>query len=332
MKERIHYLDVTKGILITLVVMHHLYLGLAEKAPSNTFAWAFGNYFNDYIVLFFMPAFFVITGMCSNFGKKFKDYLVSNLIGLKAPVFFFVALPGALGGIIPAYGFSPLSLKGWLTRLFDTGVWFLHALFLAKIVYWFVYKIRKEWIRWAVLILLYIAGMSAFMLRLPEFGWCYHACALIVFLQIGTRLKKFEFSKRQTLASSLLFLSTAVALRAGGGNLPYITQAVQCSHWYDPVLILWFSTIGTTALLGICKIINHLCVVERIGRYTLVIYVLHGHFIRFFYNFWPQDAFVNVGLTTLAYVLTIVVVIVSCLVVAFVLDRPYLRIIIGKRP
>lgn len=86
------------------------------------------------------------------------------------------------------------------------------------------------------------------------------------------------------------------------------------------------------ALLGICKIINHLCVVERIGRYTLVIYALHDHFIRFFYYFWPQDAFVNVGLTTLAYVLTIVVVIVSCLVVAFVLDRPYLRIIIGKRP
>lgn len=86
------------------------------------------------------------------------------------------------------------------------------------------------------------------------------------------------------------------------------------------------------ALLGICKIINQQCVIERIGRHTLIIYVLHDFFIRFFYNFWPQDAFVNVGLTALAYVLTIVVVIASCLVVASVFDRPYLRIVIGKRP
>lgn len=201
-----------------MVVMSHLFLSLKEKVPSNKFVAALGCCCIDYIELFFMPAFFVITGLCSNFGKRFKDYLVSNLISLKAPVFFFVALPGALGGLIPMYGFPPLSLKWWLIRMFDTGVWFLHALFLAKIAYWFIHRTGRIW-EWALVLSLYLFGMAAFMMRLPEFGWCYHACALMVFLQFGTCLRNFNFTKHQTIISSVLFFTTAALIQMGGGRI-----------------------------------------------------------------------------------------------------------------
>ena len=83
--ERIPYIDVAKGILILLVVYDHLpdvYMYLLNLSNSHI------EYLNDtqwIFKLFFMPAFFCITGMCSNFNKNFKPFLISNLKTLIVP-------------------------------------------------------------------------------------------------------------------------------------------------------------------------------------------------------------------------------------------------------
>ena len=70
-KKRIPYFDVAKGVLICLVIISHIYLETltVAKIPNSTFAWM--RSWQWIHVSFFMPAFFIITGLCSNFEKEF---------------------------------------------------------------------------------------------------------------------------------------------------------------------------------------------------------------------------------------------------------------------
>ncbi len=90
--KRITYLDVAKGLLFLMVIYDHLldvYLTLLEH----------DNYFIEHLnegqwiyKLFFMPAFFCITGMCSIFNKKFTPFLISNFKTLIIPNLVFSVL------------------------------------------------------------------------------------------------------------------------------------------------------------------------------------------------------------------------------------------------
>ena len=65
MKERIHYIDVAKGLLIILVILHHFPQLMDQYGVSNPFL-QFLDSASDYYNAFFMPTFFIITGYCTN--------------------------------------------------------------------------------------------------------------------------------------------------------------------------------------------------------------------------------------------------------------------------
>ena len=87
-----------------------------------------------------MPAFFCITGFCTNFGKgsvlsfifkKFKTLVVPNIIVSLGIPFVSLAIHGNCGS--------------WnlLQTIFDFvstgGFWFLDALFFATLIYIYIY-------------------------------------------------------------------------------------------------------------------------------------------------------------------------------------------------
>ena len=85
MKERLHYIDIAKGLLILLVVYDHLPdMYLYSLKLHNNYISELNNWQWIY-KLFFMPAFFAITGMCSNFDKTFIPFLVNNFKSLIVP-------------------------------------------------------------------------------------------------------------------------------------------------------------------------------------------------------------------------------------------------------
>lgn len=87
MKDRFHYIDIAKGILILLVVIHHQPQLAAEFGISNPFLAALACS-SDYFNAFFMPAFFVITGYCTNFQKlPFGKFLGRQAMTIMLPAF-----------------------------------------------------------------------------------------------------------------------------------------------------------------------------------------------------------------------------------------------------
>lgn len=67
-KERLHYIDVLKGILILLVVVGHTTWQAETNGVDNVLFLSMKE-INFMIVPFFMAAFFAVTGYCANFDK-----------------------------------------------------------------------------------------------------------------------------------------------------------------------------------------------------------------------------------------------------------------------
>lgn len=87
MKERLHYMDVAKGILIFLVIIHHQPQLEEEHGVSNVFLAMLDN-FSDYYDAYFMPAFFIITGYCTNFMKQsIGKYVLHQAKTIMLPAF-----------------------------------------------------------------------------------------------------------------------------------------------------------------------------------------------------------------------------------------------------
>ena len=84
--HRISYLDVAKGALIILLVFAHFRSALNRTDFKNDyFEYVYG--WNSIFTCFYMPAFFLISGYCSNFRKDPKTFLKSLLKSLVLPLF-----------------------------------------------------------------------------------------------------------------------------------------------------------------------------------------------------------------------------------------------------
>lgn len=139
MNSRIDYLDVSKGILITLVVAAHIF--------QQTLFWKFAYSFH-------MEAFFVISGLLicytASYKKSWTLILRSKIRTLMIPFLFF-ELWGVLRDIV-IHGVQQ-SWKGYLYNTislnFNNGVlWFLFVLFFSELL--FIFALKTIHSRWAI--------------------------------------------------------------------------------------------------------------------------------------------------------------------------------------
>lgn len=104
MKDRIHYIDLAKGILIILVVYGHIGWVIGHVQGFQNALMEDTYLISAYWGAFYMGAFFVITGYCSNFNISIKDFLVKNLKGLILPAFTLGAIINSISTGGGAFG------------------------------------------------------------------------------------------------------------------------------------------------------------------------------------------------------------------------------------
>ena len=129
-KKRIPYFDVAKGMLICLVIISHIYLETltVAKIPNSTFAWM--RSWQWIHVSFFMPAFFIITGLCSNFEKEFKPFFISNVRTILIPAIVFDLLFFTIPCLFMGQDPWIIVMTGFVKRALAFGgvFWFFHRL------------------------------------------------------------------------------------------------------------------------------------------------------------------------------------------------------------
>lgn len=123
MSERIEWLDIAKGIGISLVVFAH------SISPGVVYNW---------ISMSHMPLFFCISGMCYNENKyeKFSFLVKSRSRQLLNPLFWFIAI------VCLCCYLLHLNLCD-LKKGFPAGLWFVEILFIVELLYWIIGKAQK---------------------------------------------------------------------------------------------------------------------------------------------------------------------------------------------
>lgn len=132
--ERIRYFDIAKGILIILLVFAHFRSAVIRMPyESPYFEYVYG--WNNIFTCFYMPAFFVISGYCSNFKKTAKFFISSLLKSLLLPI-ITLSLLVVIGTSLIYHQDLLLNLK---QCVFHGGeFWFLWALFWGKAIVYIV--------------------------------------------------------------------------------------------------------------------------------------------------------------------------------------------------
>lgn len=202
---RLHYIDVAKGLLILTVLCHHV--------PHVSAIYNVNNAFVDFLkstsviyISFFMPAFFIITGYCTNFFKyNFIKFFLNNCKSILLPAFClgFISLWLKLcsSGCTDLDEYCKL---GFRTLILQGGpYWFLASLFLSKMIVkiWMVStkKISKNrnYDIYTLMFFLMLLCLSIVLnVRVSNVWYFVHAFGLSVFLCIGSLIRKYNYLEK----------------------------------------------------------------------------------------------------------------------------------------
>lgn len=332
MKDRLHYIDITKGLLILMVAYGHVYYTICHNYGFNNAYMTMIHNVSNAWVAFYMPAFFVITGMCSNFNKDIKSFVYSNMKTILLPAFTLGLIIHAIGWILADKDFY-IGLKVFLKGV---SYWFLFALFVAKTIYYILnrYMSSLKKISIATIALYCIFGIvHEYFPNFPNY-WCWiHALGLIPFLTLGQILKKQNVleNKKSVAILGSAYLIILVLYIFLGIRIPRITGGI-----YLPIIQLFphllLSATGAILILAICKFICHAQWLESLGKHSLVIYCLHEGMLSIIGSMigknvaqaTSQQAFVY-------YTMSLIYVVVMSWLISILLNKKPLSIIIGKK-
>lgn len=329
-EKRIEYIDVAKGIMISLLVFHHYphllsVNGVNIENISSITSW------HEWFLVFFMPAFFFITGFCSNFNKPFKEFLNSNLKVLLIPAILFIVI----NRILSALFFCHTKEEVINQLLHGATLWFLWSLFFAKLLHWGVRKLPYGSL--LIYLLLTFMGVWCWFQDIPNILYFQNTCALALFLFVGEKCK--VYSKKHNFkwvmgCGAFLFVATMIFLKMYHLPRPIVTGVIVMGS-YKEIPVYWvLATLGSLFIFLISSLIQKTKVFQSIGKRTLVIYSIHGLFYSFFLNVAASNGFF--GVHSLVFDATVCFVICALTVLsgyltALVIERvPFCKYLIGK--
>lgn len=281
MTKRLLYIDTTRAILITLVVLGHVlnYANPQYNIISYTLAQEFINAFH-------MPAFFLLSGLLTD-GEKWRSrpvgaYFVHKAKTLLIPYLFFECLAILYKHFVLHSVSLAEGIRLMLTMRCNVGAdWFLPAMFLACALYYLYMRFPRK-IAWGVGGVALLLGLRLLMstgghLRVLLF----RGILGFVFMLTGNLLKKplTEFKWWKIVCAFLLTAATsAIYLKFSLGNSFY--DAVLRT----PVLYLISGVCGLYFVMGIARLIprklptkigeNALTIM---GTHQLVLYTVPGN-------------------------------------------------------
>ena len=262
MKNRVEYIDNTKGLLIFLVILGHCING--------------ENYLKNIIYSFHMPAFFIVSGILLNYssavGKNFAHFLLSCIRQLVIPYIIFEFL----GYIVQCFtqGFYE-NINGFIYRTATFQVhtdvdWFLIALFFGEILFYFVQKDKYISIITAVLSFIF-----AYFVPVQFLKWILAAFVYLIIGYYG--ISFFQKSRKwMILCAGLIILIAS-----------YFNVRVDINNgiFGNPLLYVLGAVAGTYLVITLCQCKLPLkSIWSFLGRNSLIVMGTHTLLIQILWH------------------------------------------------
>ena len=284
-KKRDETIDILRGMAIILVIIGHILY-----TPHVIRAWLY---------TFHVPLFFLCSGIlfAPDHYPRFRDFLLSRVRSLLIPLFSLGVLTWlcqvgmtnliCLNPVISpdfAVPFDPVKqilslLLGDRTHTYYFSLWFLYALFLGELLFYFLVKLIKR--RWYGYVLLMLFGMGLQYLISQHVEGTYWSVDLlpvcICFLAAGFLYRLLFFEKKKKLPTWLLPVFALLSLlffwlnRPGGDQVNLFYEQIG-----NPLFYLIAALSGSllcmilAQLLGVCRPL------EFFGRNSLVSYAFQN--------------------------------------------------------
>lgn len=326
MKQRLDYIDVAKGLLILLVVCHHIPYEAQNTFFVSSTSWMFKV--QPLYVSFFMPAFFILTGYCSHFSSNFLLFLRKNLKSLILPAFIFYMLNEIYHWVLFEQEIDVYRSLFIFAK--SGGAWFVPALFLSKIAYWCIRNIfQKEKMIWIVLLSIMIVG-TYFYTKFNEYWYMWHAASLMIFIKIGEKIKTCEINAGIARLCSIVYLLVLLVCLLVYGDIPRVSYSSMIKVIYlIPFGILAVS--ATVSLLYVAKYWEHNKILKFFGKNSLMVYLIHNSILATCFLALPKFGdlpivVLKLGIPFLAFVITLF----ACALVIKLFNLPYLKCCLGK--
>ena len=289
MAKRIEYMDIARGIGISLVVLGH-----NDFEVLSLFA-------RQIIYSFHIPLFFFLSGYFVNTSISFLDYFKKRFNGLLKPFLFTLFLIYFTSISFEKMGFNT-AIGRILKSLYGTGhyidwvqLWFLPHLFVVSL-YAFLFitlvsRLKNRWLTWGILLATLAVGLfflhTFYPFTLPVFGKVYELWGLpfsldLVLLSgfffiLGNEVR--QVTSERTFDHLFLLAGTGIGLFLLNYLFPYLIDFN--IRQYDSFLVN-----TTEAILGILFILalsrqielhtNRLAsVFKYLGNISLIILLFH---------------------------------------------------------
>ncbi len=330
--QRVEYIDLAKGLCISLVVLIHIH----DFETTTETALRF----------FRMPLYYFLSGIFFKEYSGLKEFSIKKLNKLIISYLFFFLVAYAAGIVCH---FLHLYEKGILEEPFrwnmigdiifklgrgeDIGynqpIWFLLSLFGVNILFFLLhYWIRNKW--WLLAVCFLIGGSMICAWSVTE-RWPYYfdrSLAALPFFAVGFYAKNWilqdKFARQIIpLYKSLLLCAGCFAFIYGCALFPKEVRDLFPIHYSAGFA-------GILLLLTICRILKRLPVISYIGRYSLVVLGFHTFLVaplRFVFSFAGEAGQYILTYVAIALLMRYVVIPVSIKIFPyFVAQKDLIRV------
>lgn len=285
LKSRDRSIDMAKGILIAMLIFHHIVDVCGQSDVSNVVISAMRSIQKQMIVCYFMPAFFMITGICSNFNKPFVPFVKNQIKSLLIPAVSFILLFHIYQGD------TIRQLGGTIMRLFLSGkdYWFLIALFEAKLLYWFLYKYVNN--SKGIIVILLALSFTGSLLNTFDISQNFfmhrHVFDLTLYLGVGHLAKSYYKKQKVSVSCLIVFVAILSVYTIADIKIPYVTYnfATPAPHWVSHVLL---SISGSYLVLWLSRSIKVDALIEYMGKNSLAIFLMQWYTLFMFIEMAAQ--------------------------------------------
>lgn len=327
-EERDSSIDMAKGILIAMLIFHHIVDVCGQMNISNIVISGMRSIQMQMIVCYFMPAFFMITGICSNFNKPFFSFVKNQVKSLLIPAVSFILLFHIYQGD------TIRQLGGTIMRLFLYGkdYWFLIALFEAKLLYWFLNKYVKN--SKGLLTILLVLSLVGSLLNTFDISQNFfmhrHAFDLTLYLGVGNMAKSCYKKQKVSVSCLIIFVTILSFYTIADIKIPYVTYtyATPVPHWVSHVLL---SISGSYLVLWLSRSIKVDALIEYMGKNSLAIFLMQWYTLFMFVGMASATLQSCTWYESVAVIVSIFVSTISIgLLVAYICEHSIFKSLMGK--
>lgn len=267
-----------KGILIFFVVLLHLpwVATMLCGYDCSLFEWSKHN--TQFIGVYYMVAFFFVTGFCTNFDKAAKPFVLSNAKTLLVPAVVFSILD-----MLRQRNFDFIGLF-----FYEGAFWFLPALFWAKIIYYFLRKYLSQGKPLLLMVICLCAlGFSLHDYDVKNFWAIEHGMAFLPAIGLGEYIKHRE-KKIYEYISILIFILGYVICCLFEIKVPVLARTFKPVLSQMPLFLL-LSCSGSLMILFVSKYIScHSILFKKSlvfwGQNSLLIYLVSNTIMEYLFK------------------------------------------------